>query len=108
ILWQPRFGYAAARWSSTLGILYSPLIHMDRRWLHKTHGFEDDGAGMYYQSSRPLTDFHPETREYVRLARVLYSRHARRPRQELEADPDFLLLRAENERMIAESGWNSR
>lgn len=108
ILWQPRYGYSSARWSSALGIFYAPLIRIDREWRHNTYGFEDDGPGMYFQSNRPLTDYHPETREYVRLARALYRKRDKRSRREIEADPDFIRLRAENERMFAETGWNSR
>lgn len=108
ILWQPRFGYSSARWSSPLGVFYAPLIRLDRAWLHRTHDSEDGGSGMYFQSSRPLADFHPASREYVRLARALYGRRAKRSPQELEADPEFIRLRAENERMLADSGRNPR
>jgi hypothetical protein len=122
ILWQPAHGYSSARWSSALGILYRPLIALDRRWRHKTLR-EDEGSGLFYESSRPLSDYHPDTREFVRLSRVLYARRAgtvqaatkardfaaaKKTREELEADPDFVSLRAESDRLAQKSGWSAR
>lgn len=36
ILWQPNMGYYAPFKSDIIGVLYSPLIHLDREYWHTT------------------------------------------------------------------------
>jgi hypothetical protein len=37
VLWQPHYGYWSPYHSDFIGKLYSPLIQLDRRFVHPTH-----------------------------------------------------------------------
>jgi hypothetical protein len=68
ILWQPRFGYWALYRSDWLGSLYSPLIRLDRRFLHSTHYVTDPKISEWIDATK-VTDWHPQFRAEILAAR---------------------------------------
>lgn len=60
-LWQPRVGYWAPYRSDWLGAFYSPLIRLDRQFLHPTHYVSDPAFAAWAQASR-VSEWHPRFR----------------------------------------------
>jgi hypothetical protein len=109
ILWQPRFGYWSARWSTILGSFYSPLIRLDRRWTHRSRRIFVDGFDEWFFETAPLGEFHPAARESVRLTRILKKRtEGQSPKERnesLKSDPDLAAAQKEGEALLRASGW---
>ena len=60
VLWQPRFGYWTPFRSDWLGAIYSPLIRLDRRFLHPTHYLTDPLYDSWAKTS-PASLWHPDS-----------------------------------------------
>lgn len=72
VLWQPRYGYWATYRSDWLGSFYSPLIRLDRQFIHQTHYVSDPGFPAWGKALTVM-DYHPQFRAEV--AKVLEQRH---------------------------------
>ena len=67
VLWQPRFGYWAPYRSDWLGSFYSPLIQLDRQFLHPTRYVSDPEYFEWANATTPA-DWHPQFRPEVEAA----------------------------------------
>lgn len=119
ILWQGRYGYYSARWSTPLGAFYSPLLRIDWKWNHKSHRIWVDDFDEWFYASSPLQAFHPEAREYVALMRILKKKSdalrketvgnaadpMKQNRIRLEAASEHQKFAEEGERLLRKSGW---
>jgi hypothetical protein len=63
VLWQPRFGYLDASRKNILGVLYSPLIALDRNYWHRSGNLRDPNYRSWVRGVR-RSDVHPSTRQY--------------------------------------------
>lgn len=61
VLWQPRFGYWALYRSDWLGSFYSPLIKLDRQFLHPTRYVSDPEYFEWANATTPA-EWHPQFR----------------------------------------------
>lgn len=62
ILWQPAYGYSARYQSDWLGVIYSPLIALDRHWRHPAMSLNDDTTFTWINEKARATDIHPRWR----------------------------------------------
>ncbi len=68
ILWQPRFGYWAPFRADLLGTFYSPLIRLDRSFVHVTRYVSDPDFYEWARNEATASDVHPKFRaEYLAL-----------------------------------------
>jgi hypothetical protein len=67
ILWQPRFGYWAPYRSNWLGEFYSPLILLDRRFVHPTRYVSDPNFSAWFKTTT-AAEWHPQFRYEVKAA----------------------------------------
>jgi hypothetical protein len=58
ILWQPRFGYWSPYKADFLGMLYSPMIRMDRAYFHPSH-YVSDPEYFAWMNATEVVDWHP-------------------------------------------------
>ncbi|WP_395752578.1 hypothetical protein [Prosthecobacter sp.] len=58
LLWQPRFGYWTPFSSDAIGLFFSPLIRLDRRFVHGTH-YATDAGFEAWMNSRAVDEWHP-------------------------------------------------
>jgi hypothetical protein len=63
IQWQPRYGYCTAYRSDFLGSLYSPLVALDRAWLHPTMYVTEDSTFEWINTKARPKDVHPRFRD---------------------------------------------
>jgi hypothetical protein len=63
-LWQPRYGYWALYRSDWLGAFYSPLIRLDRRFIHHTH-YVSDPEFSDWAKTLTVADWHPRFQREV-------------------------------------------
>ena len=68
VLWQPRFGYWTPFRSDWLGTFYSPLIRLDRKFLHPTRYLSDPSFDSWVEASA-VSDWHPRFRTAILEAR---------------------------------------
>lgn len=64
IFWQPRFGYWAPYRSDWLGAFYSPLIWLDRRFVHPTRYISDPNFSEWARKTT-AADWHPQFRTQI-------------------------------------------
>ena len=69
IMWQPRFGRNAVGHFDYVGLLFQPLILLDRAWLHPTHYIVDDGFDAWF-TQLPPSKIHPKFRQEFINARA--------------------------------------
>ena len=62
ILWQPRYGHQSVGDDDFLGILFSPLMELDRKYIHRTH-YRDDADFDDWVNHVARSQVHPECRE---------------------------------------------
>jgi hypothetical protein len=62
VLWQPRFGHEAIGNHDLLGQFYSPLVHVDRIFLHPTI-YLSDKNGFDKITHLPASKVHPDFRD---------------------------------------------
>ena len=62
VMWQPRFGHHAIGRENYLGVLYEPLILVDRRFVHQTI-YLSDKNGFDRITHLPISRVHPEFRD---------------------------------------------
>ena len=67
VLWQPRFGYWALYRSDWLGAFYSPLIRLDRRFIHPTR-YVSDPNFVEWSKTTTAADWHPQFRAEIEAA----------------------------------------
>jgi len=60
-LWQPLVGYWSPYRSDWVGKLYSPLIRLDRQFVHKTRYAGDPDFHIWIRTSK-VTEWHPQFR----------------------------------------------
>lgn len=104
ILWQPRFGYRSWRRTTPLGWAFAPAIAADRRWVHRSRRiFIDDYEDWLFKTA-PLTDFHPEGRESVRLTRLAKARFDAVGRAAM-TEPEALAAQKAGDELARKTGW---
>ena len=67
VLWQPRFGYWALYRSDWLGAFYSPLIRLDRQFVHPTR-YVSDPKFFEWSKTTTAADWHPQFRAEIEAA----------------------------------------
>ncbi|MDR3404348.1 MAG: hypothetical protein P4L99_17750 [Chthoniobacter sp.] len=68
VLWQPRLGYWAPYRSDWLGALYSPLIRLDRRFIHPSR-YVTDPKFLEWSKATAVAEWHPTFRAEIQSAR---------------------------------------
>jgi hypothetical protein len=62
ILWQPAYGYCASYNSDFLGAVFSPLVALDRAWVHPTMYVTDDSTFEWIRHQARPSHIHPHFR----------------------------------------------
>ena len=74
MLWQPRYGHESLGYSDLFGSLYTPLVRLDRKFIHPTIYISDKG-GFEKASNLPVSQVHPDFRDgYVTKITTTISR----------------------------------
>ena len=76
ILWQPAWGYSSRYNSDFSGVLFSPLVALDRRWFHRTRYLTDQSTFDWLDHSARPSDIHPRWRpEFIEAKQKLDERN---------------------------------
>jgi hypothetical protein len=69
-LWQPRIGYEDTYNESPAGWLWSPLIHLDRRYFHRSLDlFNSDDEALIFSTNRAVK-WHPKALEEAKQYKI--------------------------------------